>query len=220
MVSTFTKRAMCIAIAASLAACATAAQRQYQAAVTNDKAALQDLRECTMAVYNSAGFAPLREHIPANVLTDATLEQLSDNRLATDAEIKIILANHPQLQACRKQAFERIGESTPTLIPILLASVSKGEDSLLDLIQKKESWGAYVKGTRDRAVALNAELQGEIRQIDAGFKQSHEAELAQRQRASEAISQWAQTQQMINAANRPVITNCNQFGTMTNCITR
>jgi hypothetical protein len=221
MVSTFTtKHAICaLAISVSLAACATAAQRQYQTMVTNDKSAVQDLQSCSMAIYNSPEFAPLREHLPSNV-TQATLEQLSDNRLATDGEIKIILAVHPQLQACRKQALDRISQSTPTLVPILLATLTKNEDSLIDLIQKKQSWGTYVRGVRDRAVAQNAELQAEIRRIEAGLQQSHEAELAQRQRAAEALSQWAQTQQMLNAANRPVITNCNQIGGMVNCVSR
>jgi hypothetical protein len=48
-------------------------------------------------VYNSPEFAPLRRHLPFKV-TDATLEQLSDNSLASDDEIKVILALHPQLQ--------------------------------------------------------------------------------------------------------------------------
>jgi hypothetical protein len=219
MASTFTKNAMCIVIAGSLTACATAAQRQYQTMVTTDKSAVQDLRTCTMAVYNSPEAASLREHLPFSV-TELTLEQLSDNRLATDAEIKVILAVHPQIQSCRKQALDRISQATPTLVPIMLVTVTKSEDSLLDLIQKKQSWGAHVRRVRDINTAQTGEMQAEIRRIEAGLQQSHEAELQQRQRAAEAVSQWAQTQQMINAANRPVITNCNQFGTMTNCITR
>jgi hypothetical protein len=71
--------------------------------VTTAKSAVHDLRTCTMAAYNSPEAAPLREHLPFSV-TELTLEQLSDNRLATDAEIKVILAVHPQIQSCRKQS--------------------------------------------------------------------------------------------------------------------
>src|SRR6516165_11553130 len=86
-----------LTIAAFLAGCATAAQRQYQAMASNNQSAVQDLRICSETVYNSPEFAPLRRHLPFKV-TDATLEQLSDNSLASDDEIKVILALHPQLQ--------------------------------------------------------------------------------------------------------------------------
>jgi hypothetical protein len=208
-----------LAIAASLAGCTTAAQRQYEIIVSNNRSAAQDLQACAMAVYNSPEYTPLRRHAPYKA-TDATLEQLADNSLATDEEVKTILEIHPQLQSCRKQALDRVAQSTPTLVPILLTTMTKGEDSLIDLIQKKQSWGAHVRRVRDATIAGTAELQAEGRRIEAGLQQSHEAELAQRQRAAEALAQWAQTQQVINAMNRPVITNCNQFGGMVNCVSR
>jgi hypothetical protein len=52
------------------------------------------------------------------------------------------------------------------------------------------------------------------------LKYEHEAELARRQAALDTIARWAQTQQMINAMNRPVITSCNQFSGMVNCFSR
>jgi hypothetical protein len=208
-----------LAIAASLVGCATAAQRQYQAMASNNRTAVQDLQECSTTIYNSPEFAPLRKHAPYKA-SDATLEQLSDNSLATDEEVKTILEIHPQLQSCRKQALDRIAQSTPTLIPIWLGVLSKSEDSLIDLIQKKQSWGSHVRRARDLTIAATVELQTEGRRIVAGLQQSHEAELAQRQRAAEALAQWAQTQQMINAMNRPVITNCNEFGSIVNCVSR
>jgi hypothetical protein len=212
-----------IAIAALLAGCATAAQRQYQAMASNNQSAVQELQACTKALYDSPEYAPLRRHAPYKV-SDATLEQLSDNSLATDDEIKLILALHPQLQSCRKQALDRITQSTPTLVPIMLGVVTKGEDSLIDLIQKKQSWGAHVRRVRDVVVAGAAELQVEGQKIMAGLLQSHEAELAQRQAAAQAMAasfaQYAQTQQIINSMNRPVFTNCSEMGNMLNCTTR
>jgi hypothetical protein len=208
-----------LTICALLAGCATAAQRQYQAMVSNDRSAVQDLQACAAAVYNSPEFTPLRRHVPYKA-TDATLEQLSDNSFASDEEVRIILAVHPELQSCRKQAFDRIAQSTPTLVPIMLGVVTKGEDSLIDLIPKKQSWGAHVRQVRDTTIEGSAELQAEARRIVAGLQQSHEAEIAERQRATEALAQWAQTQQVINAINRPVITNCNAFGSMVNCFSR
>jgi hypothetical protein len=71
---------------------------------------------------------------------------------------------------------------------------------------------------------LSAETQASLLAADArvvvGLQQEHDAEMARRQRAAEALAAWAQTQEMINAANRPVITNCSGFGNMVNCVSR
>jgi hypothetical protein len=72
---------------------------------------------------------------------------------------------------------------------------------------------------RDRTAETQAAILAEDRRVVSELKQDHQAELAQRQRAAEAMAAWAQTQEMINAANRPVITNCNAFGNSVNCIT-
>ena len=84
--------------------------------------------------------------------------------------------------------------------------------------ERKLSWGDRVRRTRDRYLALQAELQTEERQIVAGLERSHEAELTRRQAAADAMARWAQTQQVINAMNRPVFTNCTGTGSMVNCI--
>src|SRR5262249_48400354 len=107
---------------------------------------------------------------------------------------------------------------------IMLAAITKGEDSLIDLIQKKQSWGAHVRRVRDATIEGTAELQAEAQRITTGLQQSHEAELAQRQAAAQAaaaaLAQYAQTQQIIANMNRPVFTNCFQISNMLDCTTR
>jgi hypothetical protein len=51
----------------------------------------------------------------------------------------------------------------------------------------------------------------------ANLKAENQEELAQRQAAAAALLQWSQQQQVINAINRPVVTNCNRFGATVNC---
>jgi hypothetical protein len=214
-----------ITIAALLAGCATAAQRQYQSIRNNDQAAGQEYRACMEAVYDSPEFEPLRRHIPYKI-TDVTLEQLSDNSLATDDQIRLILEAHPKKQSCRKQALDHLAQFAPTVVPIALSGFTKNEDNLIDLIQKKQSWGAYVRRGRDIGIAEQAEMQAEARRITSELQQSHEAELAQRQAAAQsaaaALAQYAQTQQIINNMNRPTFTNCLRIGpqgSMLNCTT-
>jgi hypothetical protein len=122
--------------------------------------------------------------------------------------------------SCQRQGLDALVNTTPSVVPILTKAYSEGDDDTILLIQRKLNWGDYTKRRRDRLITLQAALQAEGQRITSGLQQEHQAEIAQRQRAAEALAAWGQTQQLINAANRPVITNCNQFGNMVNCTTR
>jgi hypothetical protein len=212
-----------LAIVVLLAGCATAAQRQYQAMATGNRAAAQDLQDCVVALYDSPDFAPLRAHF-ALPPASPTLEQLSDSNRATDGEIRLLLEAHPRIQACRQQALDRVTQSTPSLAAILATLYAKSDDSLIQLISKRQSWGEHTKLTRDLAIEGRSELTAEAQRITSELQQSHEAELAQRQAAAQAaadaFAQYAQTQQIISNMNRPVFTNCLRTGNMLNCATQ
>jgi len=194
-----------LVLAVLLSGCATAAQRQYQAMAAGNRAAGQEAYACVTAVYNAAEFAPLRAHV-ALPPDRPTLEQLSDGSLATDGEIRALLAVHPRVQDCRQQALDHLTQSTPSFAAILATLYAKSEDNLIELIDKKESWGEYTRQTRDLAIEGRSDLTAEAERITSGLQQSHEAELAQRQAAAQsaadAFARYAQTQQIISAMNR------------------
>lgn len=177
------------------------------------------LKVCSAAVYNSPEYVLLRPHIPF-ILTDASLQQLSDQSTASADEISAILLVHPMTQECRRAYLNELSQSEPSLVPIVTGEYVKREDVLLTLIRRRISWGEYIREARDRAVKTQGELVAENRRVVAGLERENEAEIAQRQRAAAALAAWAQTQEIINAANRPVITNCSGFGSMINCVSQ
>jgi hypothetical protein len=213
------KAGVALLLAGLLGGCATAAQRQYQAMATGNLAILAQAQNCTTEVYNSPDAASIRSHSPIDP-REATLAQLSDQSLPNKQEIAAVLVLHPRLQACRKAILDGLLNTTPSVIPILTKEYAGADDDTIAFVQRKMSWGERVKRARDRLIGLQASLEAEQQRIIAGLERSHEAELARRQAATNAISQWAQTQQVINAMNRPVFTNCTGMGSMVNCISR
>jgi hypothetical protein len=206
-----------IALGAFLSACGTAAQRQAQAITANNAEASQNFLACRTALYNSPSYEPVRRHEPSDIML-LSLPQIMDQNRATDVEVAAILAWHSQIQVCRKAFLDEVGRLTPAVVPIFAAQFTEGDNSLVDLIQRKESWGEHEKrmaAAHDEAVSRNA---AETQRINAGLQQSSEAELQRRQQAGAAILQYVQTQEMINSMNRPVFTNCNAFGNSVNCI--
>jgi hypothetical protein len=211
------RNVVAVLTAALLAGCATAAQRQYQAMVTGNQAIIAQAKACGDAIYDSPEAAPLRPHVTRD-MREATLAQLSDTSLATKPEIDAILVLHPRLKACEKTVLDQLLNTTPSVVPILAKQYSSADDDTILLIQRKMPWGERVRRGRDRVNETLAALQAEGQRVTSGLERQHESELARRQAALNAISQWAQTQQVINAMNRPVMTNCFGTGSMVNCI--
>ena len=202
-----------------LAGCQTAAQRQFQSMTSGNLALVAQARSCVTEAYNAPEAAVLRPHIPLDV-RQVTLAQLSDQSLPTKQEIDAVLAVHPRIQACRQAVLDGLLSTTPSVVPILTKEFAGADDDTIAFVQRKLSWGERVRRARDRVLATQTELQAEEQRITAGLERSHEAELARRQRALDALAQWAQTQQVINAMKRPVVTNCSQVGSFTNCVSQ
>lgn len=207
------------AVAFVLSACATAAQNQAVAIRANTQSAGQQLQTCSLAVYNSVAFDPLRPKLPF-AADQASLAQMTDASLASDLEVAAILSVHGQLQACRGAFFNQISQTTPSIVPILAASATETENSLIDLIQKKETWGDHVRRVKTVIADTSLQLAAEGRNINRDLERSHESELARRQAAADSVARYYQTQEIINSLNRPVIstTTCDRFGNSVNCI--
>lgn len=211
--------AILIGTAAICTACSTAAQRQGQAIRKNSQAAVSTLNICMQAVYDSPEVAPLRAHIPAP-RSQATLEQQTDPAFATDEEIKALFAEHPKANACRQQELDRLVQQTPSVVPILANGFSHIEQAMIGLVQKRTTWGEYTRQVKSIVEETRGRLAAEGQRIDANLEQSHEAELARRQAAINAIAQFAETEIAIAALNRPVVTTCNAYGNSATCVTR
>jgi hypothetical protein len=209
-------RHLILLICIGLGACATQAQRQLQTIVQGNKAADAEYVACVTAIYSSPASEPVRPHFPLKA-TDATLAQLADGSLVTADQAETIFSLHPQVQDCQRRFLTELMNTTPAYVPILTDDYNKFEDDLLLLVQRKMTWGEFTKRRRDRAAAVQAAIQAISQRIMAGLEREHENEMARRQAAAQAFAQWAQTQQMINAVNRPVMTNCNAIGNMVNC---
>jgi hypothetical protein len=145
------------------------------------------------------------------------LEQLTSESLASDDEIKESYVVYPRVQACRKTDLDRLATVVPTIAPILTDAWGRDEASVIDLVQKKKTWGDYVRHSKEIAADTGKQITVAFQQINASLQQSHQAEMAQRQRAADAMAQYYQNQQLINAINKPVITNCTRAGNMVNC---
>lgn len=196
------RKSMMVCAAALLTfGCATQAQRVSVAIQTTTQTANAQLKTCMAGVYAAPEYAVFSAKLPEDSNL-ATLQQLIDSSLVTDAEIAAIEAVHPRSQTCRQAFLSQLSTATPTIVPILIDEVNDNETSLIDLIQKKQSWGAHVRRVKDVEARASRLIVVEIQKINGQLAQSNEAELGRRRAAFAAMSRYMQNQQIINNMNR------------------
>lgn len=212
-----TTRALLLA-AALLAGCQTATQQRANHMSAVIKQAVTQMKDCAAEAYNSPQAAPIRARRPMDP-ADATLAQLNSADHASPDEIKSLYAVHDMIQPCRKATADELMTVTPTVVPILLGSYQEGDTALLSLINQQTTWGQYLQDQQREENAGKAKLIAELNRIQSDLQQSYQAEMQQRAQAAQAMANYLQTQQAINAMNRPVYTNCTSFSNTTNCLT-
>lgn len=207
-----------------IASCQTMAQRQAISIRENTLEANQKARACVHAIEVNPSYQSIAQHIPLNGNVEPTLAQLADKGVPSKKDIQIIIAVHNDLSVCRERAIEDYMKATPSIIPTLVQAFHASDLVTVDLIQRKITWGKANKKLLALKDKFRAKLQDAFNQIDRNLTASHRAELEQRQRAIDALSQWSyqqqvlmQNQQLINTLNRPVTTNCTAYGNSVHC---
>jgi hypothetical protein len=116
---------------------------------------LRKYNTCQQAVFNAPEFDPIRPHTPENVF-QATAEQLSDTSLATDNEIRAILLLHPRSRVCYDKLLGALSQSVPSLAVSFARYLTEMQDSLVDLLQRKQGWGAHLQRGKASSIARRA----------------------------------------------------------------
>lgn len=207
-----------------MCSCQTAAHRQSISIQEGSQTAQQKAKACFSKISANPAYQSFAQHMPLNGSVYPTLAQLADDNLPNDEDVKVIIALHNDMAPCRERLIEDTMKITPGFIPTMLQFYNGSDLIMVDLMQRKSTWG---EANKRRSALINdfmAKMQVVGSQINSELAASNQAELAQRQAALNSLSQWAnqqqvlmQNQQMINSLNRPVITNCTRYGNSINC---
>ena len=72
-----------------------------------------------------------------------TVEQLSNQKYATDDEVSDIIKFRNSRVECQKDFIEKLSNIEPAIIPAMVDGIRKSEINGASLIQKKITWGEY-----------------------------------------------------------------------------
>jgi len=206
--------------------CATAAEREIQRRENGLQQIEGRMRTCLERISNSAQFQQVKSR---GVIWNfkPTLAQLSDSAKPTPDDLRALFDLHEQfISPCRKLILEAAALFTAAQVAAVADWFAQTDAVYVKLAQGNLTWGQAVQALSDserQMMARSAQIDAEMRR---NLAQSHNAEIARRQQAAAALSNYVyqqqvliQNQQMIDAANRPRVTNCQYVGAYLNCTT-
>lgn len=195
-----------------LASCA-----QMQQAHNRDVAfrAIQDAKGCAHLVYLSDDAEPLRAVIPEDV-TQANLEQISNDRKANPKEIAAIKKTDGEINKCRLNLLNSISLSFPAHAAIFVDSFNKTDERKIDLIKRKISWGKYISELKTISSDFDLKLSALEQNMAYQQQQTEYMRNQQTMQYLQYLQNAQQNQQLINTLNKPVFCNGHQMGAFYN----
>ena len=208
-----------------VAGCQTAPQQRWAGIETEANSGKVALDTCVNAVRDKPEYAKLFVHFPK--ASSPSLTQLSDQSKITEADKVFYMAYQADLRPCRQARLESFSRMDQRLAAAYAANNADADKTRVALIQRKLSWGEAVGKLNEERLAGNTSMQAVRRNVADGLEAQHNAEVGRRAAIGAALSAAAQQmnentqrQQLINAVNRPVRTNCNRIGDQVNCTTQ
>jgi hypothetical protein len=208
----------------SIIGCATAAQQRAAQLRRDIPVVIAKSKSCSDAVDDKPNYLQVGYRTASKNLRTPTLAQLTDDGLATDEETALIVDRHNDMAHCREQLIKELMNVESGVIPIMTTYWQMGDLVLADLITRKITFG---EANKRRSALVNeqvAKLTEYGNQLDRNLAAAHNAEIQNRDAAFSALLQWSQqqqmlmqNQQMLNAINKPVTTNCYRIGNSVQC---
>jgi hypothetical protein len=179
---------------------------------------------CAQNISNDPQYTPIASKTPVGASNQYSLEMLTNKTVPSKSEIALPYKLYADNQECRKIFIDGLSRLHPLAVAPAIEAYNESDKLWAEMASGKLTWGKFNEDRKTGTTQLTLKLSQAGQQIDTQLQDQHQSEIAQRQQAAAAIQQWSYQQQLlanqqaaINAANRPVMTNCTYTGTTANC---
>ena len=153
-------------LTANLSGCSTAHDDGVNDILGTMQDAQESLNQCIVDTYNDPQFEPLGAHMPMN-MRGVSMEQLTDEHFATDAEIQMLMAYDESAQSCRRAYIDELRPVAPTLAAITQSAYDRNQNGLSGLMAKRLSWGQYIQGVVESYRDLGLKVAAEVKRLNS-----------------------------------------------------
>jgi hypothetical protein len=146
---------------------------------TDASAFAQQAQECRTGVARKPEYQVLRAHMPLSDIEQADLGQMADARSISPPEVAALADWADEIQRCRNEimtAAEHSGLSS--YVPIVLADGDRQDRIIVQLMQRKISWGEAILQLKASRTVLLAAISAESEHRGSERSRSAEADRA------------------------------------------
>ena len=199
-------------------------QTVAQATFANQNAqaskAVADFKACRLQIRQDERFVSILKYLTDFETGQFTIEQLSNSNIPTAEEARLYAKFYDENLPCNAAFVQQISAARPDTTTIFVESQEQGKKIALDIVTRKISWGEFSKRASENNTSVKKALADADTQNRQQLQAENSEELAHRRQAAIAYLHAMQNQQLINAINRPTVTNCNAYGNSVNCISQ
>lgn len=208
----------------------TAAQQRVESIQNGVNSAQLSHNSCIDALRADPVLADFSSRYP-EYESSAPSSQLDSPAMVTEDIRPVFAEAHRRVIACR-QAYRRAMDAAyPEAGAVVAAEMAAIDRDWSAMVSGQITIGQAIRRANERDHQYQAQMAYVNNQVGANLQARHATELQNRATAAAALSAAAvgmaavaqahqqayQQQQLINAINRPVITNCNRFGSSVSC---
>lgn len=168
-----TTRALTAWLLIYLAGCATAAQKQVQQAGAIMTEARTQVKACITTIRAKPEYASLLQHLPDPNTNQFTMAQLTDNRLPSPRDARLMAARYDDMETCRTQFLNSVSSARPDLVPIIANAYTAGSMIVASLVERKMTWAESARREQAILVELRQKAADADRQWAADLNTSH-----------------------------------------------
>ena len=199
-------------------------QTSAQATFVNQNAqatkAVLDFKACRRQVREEESFSTISKYLTDLETGQFTIEQLANQNKPTQDEARTYAKFYDANTPCGMNFLQQISTVRPDTTTIFIDSQEAYKKSVLNLVTRKISWGNYSNRVADsNAIKIRALSEADT-QNQQQLQTRNTEEIAQRRQAVISYLHVMQNQQLITSINRPIVTNCNAYGSSVNCISQ
>lgn len=215
-----------------LSGCGLTAAEQRRATISNGvNSAHLAHNACIDAIRADPTLAAFSSRYP-EYEASAPQSQIDSPARVTDELRPAFAEAHRRVVACRQNYRQAVGRSYPEAADVTAQEAAAIDRDWQAMVSGQITIGEGIRRANDRNRQSQAQMTYVNNVVDGQLQTQHMAELRQREVAvavlsataaglavaAQAQQEAAQRQQLINAINRPVITNCNRVGNSVNCM--
>jgi hypothetical protein len=183
------RKVVAVLLTLCVAGCATAAQREVERMKSSAERGISASDACQAKVEATPDYQSIKALMPGQ--DGPSLVAQTNSSKAAPEEIRALFAVHAAAVPCRKIRLEAAGDVSPLLVPPLAEHYARVDAAYVGLVERKLTWGEFNRAVEASRLQGKSQFEAAAAHLQRGLNQSHSAEVARRQQAAAALSNWA-----------------------------